>query len=130
LINLGLLTFAPDTPEVRTLINELNTTLPLFNSVYGGLFPSEDAATEHALRDLTKDEGWSRTNPYRKRTWALFSFHKLDIDNGIVDYTMRMNYSVLPSTRVGPPFTVKCAPNHLINDDPSIVCSKSIYFGA
>jgi hypothetical protein len=100
LINLGQLTFAPDTPAVRTLIAGLNSTYSEFASVYGGIFATEDDATNYALRDLTKDAGWSRTNPYRYRTWALFSFNTLDLDNGIIDYTMRLNYSVLPTTRV------------------------------
>lgn len=100
LINLGLLSFSPDTVAVRALVQSLNTTYSEFASVFGGIFASEEAATDYALRDLTKDAGWTRSNPYQKRTWALFAFTQLDLDNGIIDYTMRMNYSVLPTTRV------------------------------
>lgn len=59
LLNLGQLTFAPNTPEVQALVSSFKRNIPNFNSVFGGVFASEDDAVNYALRDYTKDKNWN-----------------------------------------------------------------------
>jgi len=99
LANLGKLSFAPDTPEVRALVAKLNATYATFASALDKVYPTEQAAIDYALRDFTLDPGFSQRDPYALRSWAVLVFHEFDLDQGRVDYGIRMNYSVVPSTK-------------------------------
>lgn len=57
--------------------------------MYDKIYETEEDAVAVALQ----------TKSQLDRTWAVLSFKELDIDNGRIDYTIRTNYSVVPSTR-------------------------------
>jgi hypothetical protein len=98
LANLGLLSFAPDTPRVRALVSIFNRTHRTFASTFDKVYPDEQSAVDFALRDFTQDEGFDSRDPYRRRSWAVLVFNTLDYERGVIDYTIRQNYSVIPST--------------------------------
>ena len=85
LIYLGVLAFTPNTTAVRALLADLNSTHLLFGSLKLRVFPSEEAAVADVLS-------------LQQRYWAVVSFNVLDLPGGHVDYTIRMNYTALPST--------------------------------
>lgn len=103
LVNLGKLSFAPDTPEVRAVVAELNRTSALFASAFDRIYPSELDAVNYALRDFTLDPGFNQRDPYVLRSWAVIYFDDLTLGGGgvpgSIDFTIRMNYSVIPSTK-------------------------------
>lgn len=89
IIYLGKLLFAPDVPAVRALVSRLNDTHRLFGRVFTGVEASEAAALARAKSHLHSDSD---------RTWAILVFNALDLEAGVLDYTIRMNSSVLPTT--------------------------------
>jgi hypothetical protein len=99
LINLGKLSFAPDTPQVRQVVDQLARTHTQFNGTFDKIYASEDAAVEYALREFTRDEDFDPRDPYVKRSWAVIVFDTLDLARGQIDFSIRMNYSVIPDTR-------------------------------
>jgi hypothetical protein len=99
LVNLGKLSFAPDTPQVRSIVSSLNKSHTSFAGAFDGIYPSETAAINYALRDFTLDKNFEQRDPYRLRSWAVIVFDQLDFQHGIIDYSIRMNYSVIPSTK-------------------------------
>ena len=84
LIYLGTLAFSPNTTAVRSLLHHLNTTNLLFGTVDVRVFDSEAAAVDGAMG--------------KQRYWAVVHFNELDLAGGQVDFVIRMNYTVLPST--------------------------------
>ena len=100
LINTGKLVFVPDSAAVRELVSSLNQTYPNFNYYYHDIYSSEADAIAWALRtNYTLDNNYNPLWPYDQRCWAIISFNELNISNGQIDYTIRMNYSTVPSTR-------------------------------
>lgn len=94
LVNLGKLSFAPDTPAVRSVVAQLNASHTSFAGAFDRVYPSEQAAVDYALRDFTKDPGFQQRDPYVLRSWAVIVFDELNLESGLVDYKIRMNYSV------------------------------------
>jgi hypothetical protein len=84
----GRLSFAPNTTSVRELISDLNKTSSSFGDVFYKLYNSESDAVNDALQ----------TSGNSDRHWAVVVFNQLDIPNGKVEFTIRMNYSVVPYT--------------------------------
>ena len=103
LVNLGKLSVAPDTPQVRAVVAELNRSSLLFASAFDRIWPSEGDAVNWALRDFTLDPGFNQRDPYVLRSWAVIVFDDLTLGGGgtpgSIDFTIRMNYSVIPSTK-------------------------------
>jgi ABC-type multidrug transport system ATPase subunit len=97
LLYLGKLSFSPNTPEVHKLVRKFNSSYTYFNEVYDNIYDSEEASVQHAL-DLTTSPN-AELLPYSGRSWACLHFESLDIAAGIIDYKIRMNYTVLPSTK-------------------------------
>jgi hypothetical protein len=98
LIWLGQLLFSPNTPEVQQLISYLNATYSRFEGIYGGIFETEDEAVDYSLRDLTLDSGYVPTDPYKYRPWALLNFREINFLTSRFDYSIRCNYTTVPST--------------------------------
>lgn len=99
LLNLGKLSFAPDTAAVRSLVTALNSSNTRFAAYYDNIYATEAAAVAHALREnYTADADYNPLWPYDTRSWAVVSFAALDVTAGVIDYTIRMNYSTLPSS--------------------------------
>jgi len=98
ILRLGALIFSPDTPEVWSLVQHLNSTTRFFGEYFGGVFENQDAAVEQCLRELD-DYIITPDGEIVKRTWAMVHFDEIDVVNGHVDYTIRMNFSALPSTK-------------------------------
>jgi hypothetical protein len=94
LVNLGRLSFAPDTPAVRSVVAQLNASHTSFAGAFDRVYPSEQQAVDYALRDFTKDPGFQQRDPYVLRSWAVIVFDELNLESGLVDYKIRMNYSV------------------------------------
>nr|XP_024376526.1 ATP-binding cassette sub-family A member 1-like isoform X3 [Physcomitrium patens]XP_024376527.1 ATP-binding cassette sub-family A member 1-like isoform X3 [Physcomitrium patens] len=88
LLQLGCITFVPDTPEVTALVEYLTTSTEFFKDVYGGIFQSEKDAEKHALTSVQLE----------RPTWAIIVVEHLDIVGGNVDYKIRMNFTTVPST--------------------------------
>jgi ABC-type multidrug transport system ATPase subunit len=88
ILYLGKLSFAPDTPQVRELIQRMNDSSTQFSRVFYKLFADEDAAIQDALN----------TKTIRERTWALIVFDKAILPAGDISYRIRMNYTSVPST--------------------------------
>lgn len=89
LIFLGKLIFCPDVPAVHQLVAQLSEAHQLFQHVFTGVARDEDAALQLSLQNVHTDED---------RTWAILVFNELDIESGRIDYSIRMNSSVLPTT--------------------------------
>jgi len=89
IIFLGKLMFAPDTPQVRQLVHRLNQTYALFNQTFTSIEESEATALQRSKAHLRTDTD---------RTWAIVVFNTLDLAGGALDFTIRMNSSVLPTT--------------------------------
>jgi hypothetical protein len=89
IIYLGKLLFTPDVPAVRQLVHRLNNTYKLFDRVFTGVEASEAAALQRAKAHVRSESD---------RTWAILVFNQLDLESGLLDYTVRMNSSVLPTT--------------------------------
>ncbi|OAE27724.1 hypothetical protein AXG93_4193s1240 [Marchantia polymorpha subsp. ruderalis] len=86
LLQLGQVTFTPNTPQVADLVDYMSTNYQFFNEVYGGTFPTEKDALDWALRGS------------KEPLWAIIVVKHLDIADGKVDYTIRMNYTTVPRT--------------------------------
>jgi hypothetical protein len=99
LVNLGKLSFAPDIPEVRSLVSQLRRNHLLFNDTLDKIYRDESSAVDFALRDFTLDEEFDQRDPYKLRSWAVIVFDEIDLQKGRFDYSIRMNYSVIPTTR-------------------------------
>jgi len=99
LVNLGKISFAPQIPEVERLVSKLNTSHTTFSTVFDRIWPDEVSAVNYALRDFTKDPEFNPLNPFIQRCWAVISFKQLDYETAQFDYDIRMNYSVIPTTR-------------------------------
>eukprot|EP00736_Rhodelphis_marinus_P004548 Rmarinus@m.24864 len=88
MVNLGTLSFAPDSPEVWTVVDYLNETNTLFYRKFGGVFANEDDAVDDAT-----DRG-------HNEVWAVIYFQTIDTTNQRIEYKIRMNHTVVPSTFV------------------------------
>jgi len=86
----GKLSFAPASLEVEKLVDWMNSTFDLFDSVYHKTFET----IEDALQDAVSTSGIS------DRTWALVSFQELDFENKKIEFSIHMNWTVLPTTHV------------------------------
>ena len=94
LLKLGVLSFAIGDdqdaelfrPKLQHLVDYLNFTSVFFDEVFYRIWDSETEALEYAL-----DAG---VGLYE--SWAVVVFDELDPDN--VDFTIRMNYTVVPDT--------------------------------
>ncbi|CAK9883366.1 unnamed protein product [Sphagnum jensenii] len=88
LIELGRITFAPNSTEVVALVDHLMTSTKFFKEVYGGTFLSEEEAVRDALTIANVD------NPI----WAIVVVNHLDLFNGKIEYKIRMNFTTIPPT--------------------------------
>ncbi|CAM6059930.1 unnamed protein product [Sphagnum tenellum] len=88
LIELGRITFAPNSTEVVALVDHLMTSTKFFKEVYGGTFLSEEEAVRDALTIANVD------NPI----WAIVVVNHLDLFNGKIEYKIRMNFTTTPPT--------------------------------
>lgn len=79
------LQFAPDSPATRSLVSYLTTQTESFANLTHHVHEDEAAALAHVNARLADEP-----------TWAVVVLH--EAEPGHVDYTLRMNYSVLPST--------------------------------
>jgi hypothetical protein len=84
-LDLGGLHFAPDNADTWDLIDYLNSTTTTFSS-----FPIQVHKTETAAVDYVVE------NALRETTWAVITLGSLQPDR--IDFTIRMNSSVLPNT--------------------------------
>ncbi|KAG5501449.1 hypothetical protein JKF63_03278 [Porcisia hertigi] len=84
--NGGLLYFAPNTPEVQSLVAYLRTDSALFENVYGGTFATEAEAVAHVM-SLT---------PSDPPTWGIVSLESYTVD--AFNVHIMVNASALPST--------------------------------
>lgn len=84
LVRMGALFFACNDnttcSAVQEFVDYMNYTSPFFNTVYGGLYRSEESAMN-----------WVHDNP--DKTWATLVFNTFDLTNGVVDYTLRLNWT-------------------------------------
>jgi hypothetical protein len=72
---LGRLAFAPDVPAVRRMIDHLNRTHSLFNTVDVKVYDDEAGAVADALD----------TTNFRDRTWAVIVLDEFDVSTGVVE---------------------------------------------
>lgn len=66
LVNLGKLSFAPDTPGVRAVVQQLQRNNLLFNQTFDKIYPSPQDAINFALRDFTYEQ---QTQAMRRFEW-------------------------------------------------------------
>ena len=85
----------------------------IFDGSVGGTGKTADEAVEFAKEadqdptavDDNSDMNWSPPDgeaprgPRAARVWALLEFHALDPATGVADYSIRMNYTTVPTTR-------------------------------
>ncbi|KAG0616755.1 hypothetical protein M758_5G140000 [Ceratodon purpureus] len=88
LLQLGYITFAPDSPEVTALVEYLSNSTEFFKDIYGGIFHSEQEAEKFAMTSVEPE----------RPTWAIIVVNDFDIEGGNVDYKIRMNFTTVPST--------------------------------
>ncbi|KAL2633831.1 hypothetical protein R1flu_005310 [Riccia fluitans] len=86
LLQLGQVIFTPNTPEVSNLVNYMSSEYEFFQEIYGGTFPTEKEALDWALRGS------------KEPLWAIVVVKRLDVLDGKVDCTIRMNYTTVPRT--------------------------------
>jgi len=95
LVFLGKLTFAAGRPDLVGPVNDfveyMQGRYKTFDRFFGGVKASEDKAVK-ASQLAERVDG--------NRTWAVLVFDEFDFDTRQFDYTIRMNYSVLPSTNL------------------------------
>jgi hypothetical protein len=84
LLTLGTLHFAPDSPEVDSLIQYLNDTTATFQRLKYYKHESENKAIRYIQNHLGE------------YTWALIVIHSIDPSN--INYEIRLNYTTLPNT--------------------------------
>jgi hypothetical protein len=84
LLTLGTLHFAPDSPEVDSLIEYLNKSTTTFQSLTIHRHDSEGKALRYIQNHL------------EEYTWALIVIH--EIDPAMINYEIRLNYTTLPNT--------------------------------
>lgn len=84
LLTLGSLHFAPDSPEVDSLIKYLNDTTATFQSLVVRKHKSEGKAINYIQSHL------------EEYAWALIVVHSIDSSN--INYEIRLNYTTLPNT--------------------------------
>ena len=74
-------------PAIQQLVQHLNSTHPAFHKFFDRVYSSESEAVEHAVK-------------HPMSTWAVLAFRRLDTVAGVMDVTIRMNYSYVPKTAV------------------------------
>jgi hypothetical protein len=84
LLTLGTLHFAPEGPEVDSLIQYLNDTTSTFQRLKYYKHKSENKAIRYIQNHL------------EEYTWALIVIHSIDPSN--INYEIRLNYTTLPNT--------------------------------
>lgn len=84
LLTLGSLHFAPDSPEVDSLIKYFNDTTATFQTLNVRKHKSEGKAIKYIQSHL------------EEYTWALIVVHSVDESN--INYEIRLNYTTLPNT--------------------------------
>lgn len=84
LLTLGTLHFAPEGPEVDSLIQYLNETTATFQRLKYYKHQSENKAIRYIQNHL------------EEYTWALIVIHTIDPSN--INYEIRLNYTTLPNT--------------------------------
>ena len=82
----GALHFAPNGPEVHSLINYLNSTTVYFKTLKVFVHNDKRAALKYILAN-TGD-----------RTWALIALN--EVNPSSVNYVIRLNYTTLPNTNL------------------------------
>eukprot|EP00899_Mesostigma_viride_P015099 jgi/Mesvir1/23590/Mv18280-RA.1 len=88
LVQLGKIAMAPDSADVRQIAHRMSVRHQYFDEVFIGTFHDEKAAVNYAL-----GEGSGTL-------WAMVVFHQLDLEGGILDYSLRMNFTTVPRTYI------------------------------
>lgn len=82
----GFLYFAPDTTEVRSLVNHFNTTTNLFKYIYGGTFATAGAA-----------EAYVKVAEHEGTNWGIVVVNQMTAGNFNVE--IRLNHTAMPETK-------------------------------
>ncbi|GBG84246.1 hypothetical protein CBR_g38217 [Chara braunii] len=101
LLKLGKLAFSPDTPEVGLLVTYLKERYRFFANMYAGTFETVADALDFAAKLSSvgiETEASPSGEEISRELWAVVVFHKLDVQSGDVDYSIRMNYTSVPQT--------------------------------
>jgi ATP-binding cassette subfamily A (ABC1) protein 3 len=85
LINGGALHIAPDTPQVRAMIADFNTTVPLFKYALGNVFKTADEAIAYAT-----------ANENRLGSWGVLEVAELSTSK--LDVRLHLNRTGIPPT--------------------------------
>ena len=81
------LAFAPNTAQVRDMVNQLNNSNIFFNRYFYRIFESEEEGVRYSINEGADE------------LWALIVVDDLDPANNLFEYTIRMNQTATPNTR-------------------------------